>query len=73
MGAQIVLGIVAHWIKVPIKALQTSSGRGPVHYLHVILGLVTVVIGWVTVWYGESGVVWHVERLWFDVSALPQA
>ena len=57
MCAQVVLGIVAHWIKVPIRALQTSSGRGPVHYLHVGLGLVTVVIGWVTVWYGESGVV----------------
>lgn len=54
MVAQIVLGIIAHWIKIPIRALQTSSGRGPAHYLHVGLGLVTVVIGWVTVWYGKA-------------------
>jgi len=47
------LGIVAHWIKIPMRAMQTASGRNPVHLLHVGLGLTTVVIGWVTVWYGE--------------------
>jgi hypothetical protein len=53
MCVQIVLGIIAHWVKFNIPKLHTASGRGPAHFLHVGVGLATVIVGWVTVWYGE--------------------
>lgn len=54
MFVQVALGCVAHWVKRSVKSLQTASGRGPTHFMHVGLGIVTVVIGWVTVWFGEQ-------------------
>lgn len=56
MVIQVILGSVAHWVKRSIKSLQASSGRGPTHFLHMGLGVITVVVGWVTVWFGEQNI-----------------
>lgn len=56
MVIQVILGSVAHWVKRSIKSLQASSGRGPTHFLHMGLGVITIVVGWVTVWFGEQNV-----------------
>nr|XP_019045750.1 hypothetical protein I302_06141 [Kwoniella bestiolae CBS 10118]OCF24680.1 hypothetical protein I302_06141 [Kwoniella bestiolae CBS 10118] len=48
---QTLLGILTHWWQ-PKHRLQTKSGRGPVNFLHMLLGLVVVGIGFGTVWWG---------------------
>ena len=52
---QVALGIFVHWYKVAPHRFQTSSGRGPSHFLHMILGVLIVMIGWATAWTGKFG------------------
>lgn len=49
---QVGLGLVAHYVKFTL--VKHSSGRGISHFAHLLLGLVTIVIGYATVWTGES-------------------
>ncbi|WWC88768.1 uncharacterized protein L201_003681 [Kwoniella dendrophila CBS 6074] len=48
---QVLLGILPHFWQ-PKHKLQTSSGRGPINFLHMLLGLVVVGVGFGTVWWG---------------------
>nr|XP_018262482.1 uncharacterized protein I303_05499 [Kwoniella dejecticola CBS 10117]OBR84640.1 hypothetical protein I303_05499 [Kwoniella dejecticola CBS 10117] len=48
---QVILGILTHWWQ-PKHKFQTSSGRGPVNFLHMILGVTIVGVGFGTVWWG---------------------
>ncbi|WRT67692.1 uncharacterized protein IL334_004664 [Kwoniella shivajii] len=48
---QTLLGILTHYWQ-PNHKFQTSSGRGPSNFLHIILGLTIVGIGFGTVWKG---------------------
>ncbi|CAD6578761.1 MAG: hypothetical protein TREMPRED_002264 [Tremellales sp. Tagirdzhanova-0007] len=50
MFAQIGLGIFTHWVKA--RQGFHFNGRGPTNFLHMILGLVTVAIGWATTYEG---------------------
>lgn len=49
---QVALGVFVKWYKSPIRTLQTKSGRGPANFVHLSLGLVVLILGWVTVWKG---------------------
>ena len=61
---QIVLGALVHAAKsrTPDK-LRTRTGRGPVNFVHVVLGGAIVVIGWVQVYTGTMFSAPHVLRL----------
>ncbi|WWC70667.1 uncharacterized protein I206_104618 [Kwoniella pini CBS 10737] len=48
---QTLLGILTHWWQ-PKHKFQTSSGRGPVNFLHILLGITIVGVGFGTVWWG---------------------
>lgn len=53
---QCLLGIVAHWVKLPDRlkrfSFTTKRGRGPSNLLHFGIGLLVVALGWATCWTG---------------------
>ena len=49
---QIALGIFVHWYKAAPHRFQATSGRGPSHFIHFILGVLIVIFGWATAWTG---------------------
>jgi hypothetical protein len=52
--AQVALGIFVHWYKSSFHRFQTKSGRGPSNFIHMVLGVAIVIVGWATAWTGES-------------------
>lgn len=53
---QIVLGFFAHFYKpghtVRNFTFETKRGRGPSNFLHVLMGIITVAVGWSACWSG---------------------
>ncbi len=54
MIIQVLLGIFVHWIKVKPHKFRTVSDRGPSNFIHMFIGVIIMLIGWATVWEGES-------------------
>ena len=52
MCVQVLLGVGVHWVKIKRHRFTAASGRGPSNYIHMILGVVCMGIGWATVWTG---------------------
>ena len=50
--AQALLGAIVHWFK-RFPGKNDATGRSPLNYVHVLLGLSVIIIGWFQVWYGE--------------------
>lgn len=48
---QTLLGLFTHFYQ-RVHRLQTTAGRGPTNFIHMVLGLVIVAVGWSTVWEG---------------------
>ena len=48
LGLQILLGIFVHWYKGKFNRPVIASGRGYLHFVHIGLGLIVIVIGWAT-------------------------
>ncbi|ADV21802.1 Conserved hypothetical protein [Cryptococcus gattii WM276] len=48
---QTLFGLFTHFYHRPHR-LQTAAGRGPTNFIHMVLGLVIVAVGWGTVWKG---------------------
>ncbi|WVQ80714.1 hypothetical protein IAT38_002819 [Cryptococcus sp. DSM 104549] len=48
---QTLLGIFVHWYQ-RAHRFQTAAGRGPTNFLHMMLGVFIIGIGWGTVWKG---------------------
>ncbi|KAK1925376.1 hypothetical protein DB88DRAFT_191822 [Papiliotrema laurentii] len=67
--AQVALGIFVHWYKSSFHRFQTKSGRGPSNFIHMVLGVAIVIVGWATAWtgiddewpqfYAPGNVVWY--------------
>ena len=54
LGAQVLLGLFAHWYKPKSKTAVPASGRGILHFAHIGLGLIVVIVGWATALTGMS-------------------
>lgn len=59
---QILLGLFAHYYtpgwRVRRFVFETKRGRGPSNFLHVIMGVIIVAVGWSTCWTGLTDE-WH--------------
>jgi hypothetical protein len=53
LGAQVVLGSIAHWYNGKGNKPVNSSGRGTFHFAHIGLGLAVILVGWATALTGE--------------------
>ncbi len=51
---QIALGGLTHWYKSHLYPFQSSSGRDPSNFIHMLLEVLIVAIGWAATWTGAS-------------------
>jgi uncharacterized Tic20 family protein len=53
LGLQVLLGPFVHWYKGKLHPPVAASGRGYLHFVHIGLGLIVIVMGWATALTGE--------------------
>lgn len=52
MIVQVLLGVGVYLVKKKGDRFKTKSGRGPIHFVHVVLGLSVVGVGFATTYTG---------------------